>query len=449
MAGARTLPHRRSFEPVRGLSVEVVAGPDKGKRAVARSDSITIGSAPGNDLVLTDPTVSRYHVELERRSDQIFVQDHRSTNGTLAGAIALERAAIPAGTVLTVGRTQLRVDDGEVVAIDLLEDDRLGSLRGRSAVMRALMARIERAAATDAPVLLVGETGCGKELIARALHEEGPRAAEPFEIVDCGALMPTLVASELFGHEKGAFTGADRQHVGAFERAHGGTLFLDEIGELPAALQPALLGALERRTFRRVGGTKPIEVDVRVIAATHRDLRAEVNAGTFRQDLYFRLAVILLRVPPLRERPSDLPILIEHFLREAGYSGDTSAVIPDSVMQALAVHRWPGNVRELRNFVEHALAMGEAPPLEAVDVASAGSGGAGFPSEPLERLLERPYREARELVVQEFEGLYLGRLLERAGGNVARAARLSDMNRTYLTQMLKRHPSLRRRGDDE
>jgi DNA-binding NtrC family response regulator len=216
--------------------------------------------------------------------------------------------------------------------------------------MRRLMAAIERAAKSDVSVLLLGETGTGKEVIAHAVHDASPRAKGPFETVDCGAMLPTLIASELFGHEKGAFTGADRQHAGAFERADGGTLFLDELGELPGSLQPALLGALERRSFRRIGGQKTISVDVRFICATHRDLRAEVNAGTFRQDLYYRIGVLLLRVPPLRERAGDIPLLIEQFLREEGFDGAPEEVFPRHVMDALTQHPWPGNVRELRNF---------------------------------------------------------------------------------------------------
>jgi DNA-binding NtrC family response regulator len=304
--------------------------------------------------------------------------------------------------------------------------------------MRSLMARIQRAARTDVSVLLLGETGVGKEVIARAIHEASPRSASPSEVVDCGALMPTLIASELFGHEKGAFTGADRQHVGAFERANGGTLFLDEIGELPPALQSALLGALERRSFRRVGGTTSIAVDVRVVCATNRDLRNEVNAGRFRQDLYYRIAVILLRIPPLRERAGDIPVLVEHFLREIGHDGPVDEVVPDTVMQTLKTHHWPGNVRELRNFVEAAIAMGEAPHLEERLERSEGSPNM-FAGEALGRLVELSYKDARSTLLNEFEVIYLKELMERTKHNVSAAARSAKMNRSYLIQMLKRH----------
>ncbi|MCK6544746.1 sigma 54-interacting transcriptional regulator [Myxococcota bacterium] len=437
MADPKTVPYSSGGLRVAGLAVDVVQGPDAGRSARAVTDTLTIGSAPGNDLVLQDPTVSRYHVELSRLDDGISIVDLGALNGTFVGAVRVERGLVPPGTVLRLGRTQVRLGDGDAVPVDLLGEDRFGELVGGSPLMQKLMAQIRRASTSDASVLVSGETGSGKELIARAIHDASPRARGPFETVDCGALMPTLVASELFGHEKGAFTGADRQHVGAFERADGGTIFLDEIGELPPSLQPALLGVLERRSFRRIGAQKPIEVDVRIVAATHRDLRAEVNAGSFRQDLYFRLAVVPLRVPPLRERASDIPLLVEHFLREAGHSGPVSEIVPDAVLDSLRAHRWPGNVRELRNFVESALALGEPLPLDGA--TSAGDErGSGFPSVPLATLNREPYQKARAQVIAEFEAQYLEELLARNGGNVSRAARESGIARTYLTAMLKR-----------
>jgi DNA-binding NtrC family response regulator len=282
-------------------------------------------------------------------------------------------------------------------------------------------------------VLLVGESGTGKELMARALHDQGPRAKEPFVTVDCGSLSPSLVASELFGHEKGSFTGADARHLGAFERADGGTLFLDEIGELPTALQSTLLGALERRRFRRLGGREEVAVDVRVVSATHRDLRAQVNDGAFRLDLYYRVAVVVLRVPPLRERREDIPLLLEHFLREAGVDGEIAAVVPPDAMDALTGHSWPGNVRELRNVVEATLVMGEAPALSG---APSGPGGG---DDVVDRTLHHGYKEARTAVLDDFERRYCEALLTRAEGNVSKAARDARMDRTYLIKLLAKH----------
>ncbi len=357
----------------------------------------------------------------------IRVQDHGSLNGTIFAGARLGHAEIPPGATLTLGNTKIEVRDGARVTVEMHEHDEYGGITGRTPVMRRLMVKIRRAARSDTAALLVGESGTGKELIARALHDQGKRAGAPFVTVDCAALAPSLVASELFGHEKGAFTGADRRHAGAFERAHGGTLFLDEIGELPPALQPALLGALERRRFRRVGGREEIEVDVRVVCATHRDLRSEVNAGRFRLDLYYRVAVVVLAVPALRERMEDLPLLVEHFVREAGWDGPVEEVVPPDTMVALAAHRWPGNVRELRNVVEATIAMGEPPALHP-ELGSAD-----------ERFFELGYKDARAAILHDFESRYLRRLVERAEGNVSKAARDARMDRTYLIKLLQKH----------
>jgi DNA-binding NtrC family response regulator len=417
------------------LRVVVTRGPDAGLEYVSSSDTISIGSAPNNDVVLSDETVSRYHLELRRSADQIHVEDHGSTNGTAAGGILIERARIAPGVSLALGKTAIAISDGDTVELELFGADRLGQIRGCTPVMLRLMASIKRAAQSDVSVLLLGETGTGKEIIARAIHEASPRKAEPFETVDCGALLPTLIASELFGHEKGAFTGADKQHIGAFERAHGGTLFLDEIGELPSALQPALLGALERRSFRRIGGQKPISVDVRFVAATHRDLRSEVNSGTFRQDLYYRIAVLLLRVPPLRSRTDDIPLLVRHFMEEAGYEGALEDLFTTAAMDALMHHPWPGNVRELRNYIEAALAMGEAQALDGEQPAPDEEGADG---EVLAHA-RRPYVEARTNALRDFEERYLRDLMTEVKGNVSLASRVAKMNRANLIKLLKRH----------
>jgi DNA-binding NtrC family response regulator len=283
-------------------------------------------------------------------------------------------------------------------------------------------------AGSSVSVLIHGETGTGKELIARALHEQGPRKEHPFVVVDCGSLPPTLISSELFGHERGAFTGADARHEGAFERADGGTVFLDEIGELPLAVQPALLGVLERRKFRRVGGDKEIPVDVRIVSATHRDLRSEANRGNFRADLYFRMAVARIVNPPLRDRREDIPELVAHFVREVTGDADAQPFSP-ATLDALKAHPWSGNVRELRNVVESALAMGGMVMLDA-------EGGGGSVRVDLGDI--QPYREARAEVLAAFEQRYFSRLLEQAGTNVSKAARLAKMDRPYLTSVLKR-----------
>jgi len=433
MSDQGTQPDRVAGLPLRTLSLEVIEGPDAGSTLRSSSELVTVGTAEGNDLRLTDASVSRFHLELSRRGDRVLAVDPGSTNGTEVNGVLVERAQLAPGTVLALGRTKLRVSDGETVSLELHEKDALGGLRGRTPVMRRLMARVARAARSDVSALLIGESGTGKELIARAIHDQSARAGRPFVTVDCGTLSPGLVASELFGHERGAFTGADRRHAGAFERASGGTLFLDEVGELPPALQPALLGALDRRRFRRVGGTEEIDVELRVISATNRDLRAEVNSGAFRLDLYYRLAVVRLDVPPLRDRADDIPLLVEHFLREAGHAEPIDRLISPRVMEGLQQHRWPGNVRELRNLVEAVVAMGEAPKLEVAPEKEPE------PPPVPDSLLELRYRDARKRVLDGFERRYLQALLSRARGNVSQAARLSEMDRSHLIDLLARH----------
>jgi len=425
---SETLPVALVGLPVRTLSVEVLEGPDAGARLCDVSDVLSVGTAEGNALRLTDPTVSRFHLELSRRGDRVLVRDPGSTNGTTVGTVTVREGAVAPGTVLQLGRTQLKVGEGRPGSVELLEGEVLGPLRGRAPAMRTLLAKIDRAARSESAVLLIGESGTGKELIAQALHQRSARAHEPFVTVDCASHTPGLVASELFGHERGAFTGADRRHLGAFERAQGGTVFLDELGELPPALQATLLGVLERRRFRRVGGSEELEADLRVVAATHRDLKAEVNAGTFRLDLYYRLAVVRLEVPPLRARLDDLELLIEHFLRQAGDERPVSAVFSTADLEALRAHTWPGNVRELRNLVESTLAMGERPALE----------GAAAPVDGLPGP-ELAYKNARAQVLTRFELHYLKALLAQAEGNVSAAARHAKMDRSHLIELLQRH----------
>ncbi|MBL8912595.1 MAG: sigma 54-dependent Fis family transcriptional regulator [Archangium sp.] len=425
-----TLPIAVVGLPVRTLSARVVAGPDLGLSVSDSTDAITVGIAEGNTLKLSDPSVSRFHVELSKRGDKVAVKDLGSTNSTLAHGLSLTEALVPPGTVLTLGHTQIEVGSGKTGSVELSEGDTLGPLKGQSPVMRTLLARIDKAARSESAVLLQGESGTGKELIATALHERGARNRKPFVTVDCGSLSPGLVASELFGHERGAFTGADRRHAGAFERANGGTVFLDEIGELSPTLQASLLGVLERRRFRRVGGSEELSVDVRVVSATHRDLRALVNSGQFRLDLYFRLAVVKLEVPSLRERSDDLELLIAHFLREAGSEAKLESLFSKDALTALRAHAWPGNVRELRNLVEATLAMGEPPVLES-PAALTSDGALPGP--------DRTYKDARTEVLNRFEVHYLKKLLELTSGNVSAASRHAKMDRSHLIELLQRH----------
>jgi DNA-binding NtrC family response regulator len=430
----------RAF-PVETVRVSVPAGASAGAPlASAEGEAVTVGTAGDNRLVLTDPSVSRYHVEALATPRGVRIRDLGSTNGTFIGAVRIEAAEVKPGTHVRLGDVTVLVEAGAGEQVGLHASASFHGLVGASPAMRRLFSQVERAASSQAAVLIAGESGTGKEVVAQALHLASPRARGPFVVVDCGALVPTLVASEFFGHERGAFTGADRQHVGAFERAHGGTLLLDEIGELPGAIQPALLGALERKKIRRVGGKTDIAVDVRVLSATHRDVREEVNAGRFRLDLFYRLAVIVLRVPPLRERAGDLPLLVEHFARGAGLEGPLSDLLSPAALATLGSRRFDGNLRELRNMVEALLAMGELPP--AADAGPEAPGGAGGPGGAAggDAL---PYKEARARALREFERRYVGDLLERTKGNITAAARAADMDRSYLSELVTK---LRRDG---
>ncbi|HEY6035113.1 MAG TPA: sigma 54-interacting transcriptional regulator [Kofleriaceae bacterium] len=425
---ATQLQERPFEQVVTTLRVEVVDGPDKGKHATT-NDTLSVGTAKDNGLAIGDFTVSRYHLELTVKSSGIAVTDLGSTNGTYVGAVRLERAIVQPGTLVKLGGTTIRLDDAgkQTVRHDGRSHELAGML-ARSTQMVRMFGDIERVAATPTSVLVVGESGTGKERVAEAIHAKSPRAGGPLVTIDCGALASTLLASELFGHERGAFTGADRVHVGAFERAQGGTIFLDEIGELPQADQVALLGVLERKRFRRVGGTADIPVDARVIAATNRDLRSEVNNGRFRHDLYHRLAVVVLRLPPLRERREDIPLLIEHFAKELGSAGPIEAVFDADTLARWTKHPWPGNIRELRNAVEAMLVVGTMPAAHEEHPAEPGA------SEPL-----GAYKDSRARIVGEFELAYLTRLMAEANGNVSQAARIAKMDRSHLIDLLRRH----------
>lgn len=417
---------------VRTVVAEVTGGPERGLRW--EGERCSVGTAADNPLALTDEAVSRYHLRLAATAGGVEVVDFGSTNGTFIDGVRVRHGVAQFGSTICIGHSEIHLSAGAPCTVPLHDEDHLGSLRGRSRAMRRLMGQIRRAAPSRATVLLVGESGTGKELLARCLHDEGPRAGRPFVTVDCGAVTPTLIAAELFGHERGAFTGAVNARVGAFERAHGGTLFLDEVGELPVEIQASLLGALERRRFCRLGGDKEVLVDVRVVSATNRDLRTAVNDGSFRLDLYYRLAVLTFDVPPLRERVVDIPLLVEHFVREEGSAGLADALLCGEALERLKRHSWPGNVRELKNYVLATLAMGE--PAQLYD---GGPVHRDAFRNALTPLLDQPYAKARADVVEMFERAYVSALLGRSAGNVAQAARAAGIARSYLNELLRRH----------
>jgi two-component system, NtrC family, response regulator GlrR len=424
------------------LRLRVLDGAAAGALFSARRDRVVVGTHASADLVLADPTVSRFHCELVVAGGRVVVRDLGSRNGTCVGGVSVIEAHVAPGAELTVGRTRLRFELGaEPVAVALSAGERFGSLVGRALSMRAVFATLARAAASDATLLVSGETGTGKEGVAEAVHGASARAGGPLVVVDCGAIPANLLESELFGHERGAFTGAVAARAGAFEAASGGTIFLDEIGELDLELQPKLLRVLERREVRRIGRNQPQPIDVRVVAATNRDLREEVNARRFRSDLYYRLAVVEVRLPPLRERVEDLPLLVDHLLGELGAAGrsEAEALRTPAARAELARHPWPGNVRELRNYLERCLVLAERVPPAPASAATTADGAASSAAAPAGVGADRPLRDARETWSREFERRYLEELLARHDGNVSQAARGAGVDRKYLYRLLWRH----------
>jgi transcriptional regulator with GAF, ATPase, and Fis domain len=429
-----------------GLNLTVLSGMSKGT-ARPLGQRLAIGKAPDNDLVLSDDTVSRHHCELLRTPDGILVRDLGSTNGTRVDGTRVREANVGPGNVLRVGEVEIALKPNaqrpEILPSDKAE---FGGVLGQALSMRQIFGVLERIAPTEATVLLEGETGTGKDVFARAITSLSPRATKPFIVVDCGAVSYSLIESELFGHERGAFTGAVATRQGAFELADGGTVFLDEIGELPLDVQPKLLRVLETKEFRRVGGNKPMRSNVRVLAATKRNLLREVQGGKFREDLYFRLAVVPVTVPPLRARREDIPLLARHILKLTA-AGGIEHSLSDETLDAMMAHDWPGNVRELRNVLERAVYLAQATgssELGLVMVPQAATGAEGaFQFEA-----GKTYRETRAKLESEFERRFVKWLLDRHGGNVSAAARDAKMDRKHLHDIAKKHGVRGSESDD-
>jgi DNA-binding NtrC family response regulator len=426
------------------IEVEREAGVPSGRVVEFEGDRCRLGSHPANDLVLNDPQVSRFHCELSPGRGGWRVVDSGSLNGTTAGGLRVRDADLPRPECrLELGASVLRVRElGPTAEASVPVWPSFGALFGTSLVMRRLFGVLDRVARSDVNVLVEGESGTGKELVATEIVRRGPRADRPFVIVDCGAIAPTLIESELFGHVKGSFTGATGDRIGAFEAAEGGTLFLDEIGELPLEMQPKLLRSIEAREVRRVGENRSRKIDVRIIAATNRRLEREINHGRFREDLYFRLSVVTVRVPPLRERLDDLTMLLHVFLDQLGATESARLFTPE-VAADMARYDWPGNVRELRNYVERSVVLDAASPAARArdsmlppassPPASVAATSAGRPD------LEVPFRLAKEQLVDDFERAYLEALVAWAQGNISRAARKAGLDRMYLYRLMQKH----------
>lgn len=425
------------FDSQRGTAQEhslvVVSGDDRGK-VFPLGQSTRIGKSPNNDVVIDHPTVSRAHLVMTRSGDRFTVRDLESTNGTFIDGAQIQVGYLKPGSVLKLGEVQLRFQPVlKAFEVSPLQDDKLGDMVGTSVAMRQVFGLIERVAPTDSTLLLIGETGCGKGAAAKAVHQLSPRSNGPFVTFDCAAVSSNLIESELFGHEKGAFTGAVAQRIGCLERSSGGTLFLDEIDDLPLDLQPKLLRALEDREFRRLGQSNGAHAfETRIVAASKKNLWAEALAGRFREDLYFRLSVFTVNLPNLRERKEDIPMLVDSISKLQMWSQ-----LSEELREQFLAHTWPGNVRELRNAIERLKYAGDALGLRSDVLLRETSGKSETNMLPAQYL--GPFKQSKEELVRAFEREYLTRILGRAEGNVTRAAREAEVDRKYFYSLLHKY----------
>ena len=430
----------RTTLKVRKCRLVVSAGPDSGKELISDKERIRIGAHSSNDLVLAeDRTASRHHFEVQYTERGYLLVDLNSTNGTFLDGRRIERAYLSPGSQMRAGSSTLTFSPiDEEVTVEPDRDGQLGDMIGQSVKMRQIFGLIKKIAPMDVSVVIQGETGTGKELVARAIHENSSRKKGPMVVLDCGAIPPNLIESELFGHEKGAFTGAIASRPGAFERANGGTIFLDELGELRLDLQPKLLRVLENREVRRVGGNEVLEVDVRLIAATNRDLVKEIQAGNFREDLYFRLSVIGIQLPPLRQRRDDIP----HILRKE--LADPEIVTKHGrkhftagALSVLMAYPWPGNIRELMNVLSHVLTFTDGEEIDTHHLPARVQGQQKEQPLPFNEHLS--FKDAKEQLLENFEREYITQVLRRCDGNISRAARESGLHRKSIERLVKKY----------
>jgi DNA-binding NtrC family response regulator len=421
---------------------------DGPQELVTSEPRVVIGSGPSADFLVPDATVSRLHCEIVADDSGYLIRDLGSTNGTVIGGVRVKESYLASAARIRAGRATIRfslLDNADEVA--LYPDISFGEMVARSAAMRALFSRLARVAKRDTTLLLEGESGTGKELAARAVHAASQRRTGPFVVVDCSAIPRNLVEAELFGHVKGAFTGATQTRPGKFVAAQGGTIFLDEIGELDLDMQPRLLRVLERREVHPVGATAPVPVDVRVISATNRNLRREVNNRTFREDLFYRLAVTSATLPPLRERTEDIPLLIDHFLAQHSAKDGFKYELDRHTRRRLHERPWPGNIRELRNAVEELVVLGEE--SEQPESASLPSGAVTLGIEPHtpsgagSSCAIASFKEEKARLISTFEADYLKRLLQIHRNNFSASAMSAGLDRVHFLRLLDKH-SLRK-----
>ncbi len=418
------------------VQLEVIAGPDVGGRARMDASSpgrVYVGKSEACQLRLSDPLVSRRHLALEFDGGRVRLTDLDSKNGTLVNAFPVVEAFLAGGELVRVGDTTIAVRFGEIVQTELEGANRFGRVIGSSPEMMRLYPICQRLALSDVPVILEGETGTGKELLAEALHEASARAGGPFVVFDCTTFAPSLMEAKLFGHEKGAFTGAIAARPGVFEEANGGTLLIDEIGDLDVGLQAKLLRAVQSGQVQRLGGTSWIKTNVRILAATRRDLEREIQAGRFRDDLYYRLAVARIELPPLRRRRGDVRLLAATFWRGLCRNAEP---VPEDLLDRLEGYTWPGNVRELYNAVANRVALGDLADMDGLRRTSPPPGADSKPeaSDVIAEVVASglPFPQARQRVLEAFEERYVDKMLAEHGNNISKAAAASGIARRYF-----------------
>jgi DNA-binding NtrC family response regulator len=413
-----------------------IARTPDGKEIPIDVDPIVIGRDEGAQIRLADPEVSAIHCELRAVNEGVLVKDLGSTNGTFVGSVRIREGIVTTAAEVLVGSTRIAIEPTGKQRVDVGYSDRFGGLVGSSPKMRRVFGILEKVANTALSILILGETGTGKEVVAKSVHDASDRKNGPFVVLDCGSIPASLAESILFGHEKGVFTGATERKKGALAEAHGGTLFLDELGELPLELQPKLLRVLAERQVKRVGGNTLEPIDVRVLAATRRDLGTEMNAGRFRSDLFFRIAQIRVELPALRERLGDVPLLVEEICKRAG-KPEAAPVVEGWIEQRLGSYDWPGNVRELVNVAQVAATLADTP--EAIDdvltlardsVADDARHGGGP---------QTAFAEAKRGAIASFEKDYFSQLSRGAKGNVSEMARQSGMERHHVRAYLRKY----------
>ncbi|NLD27854.1 MAG: sigma 54-interacting transcriptional regulator [Myxococcales bacterium] len=432
---------------LRKCQLVVVDGPNRGKKLTLNKNITKVGKRESNDLILADKTVSRNHVEIEYASDSFLLRDLGSTNGTFLNGSKVKEVYLTPGDLIKIGNTTIEfIAYDEKVKIEPSDKEEFEAMVGKSRRMRQIFSILEKISPTNATVIIEGETGTGKDLVAQAIHSQSTRKENPFIVFDCSAVAPNLIESELFGHEKGAFTGAVKARRGAFEAANGGTIFLDEIGELTSDLQPKLLRALEQREIKRVGGNIPVKIDVRVVCATNKNLRREVDDGRFREDLYYRLSVVKVLLPPLRERPEDIPLIIERFLSAGAFNKkpDGSFMVTrveDDALKVLSRYEWPGNVRELSNVIQRAVSFAEGNSITKanIDFIFAEMEHGEDKTERMTVDPDIPFKDAKQQIVENFEKEYLAGLLEKHRHNLSKAAREAKIDRKHLRNLLKKY----------